>query len=236
LAAWWWGRRRGRSTPRVVRFGLMRVVRRGERCGERRGRVRPRRGPGARRPRELRGPGARGRRPAPATATGGEPLREADCHPPCADPRWLSRYRQSQFRRTSGHTGAGYRHHRSRCAGGPRPIHRSCCGTPGSTVRFKRRFGRVNPRRLPGPPKPAPDRDYRASLRTLLAAELLRRGEGLAHVAEVTGVPVALVELIRAEQVPEVPEPNTSRDRAGWESAAAASPSTKQSTNDETLH
>ncbi len=115
-------------------------------------------------------------------------------------------------------------------------VSRSCCGTPGSTVRFKRRFGRVNPRRLPGPPKPAPDRDYRASLRTLLAAELLRRGEGLAHVAEVTGVPVALVELIRAEQVPEVPEPNTSRDRAGWESAAAASPSTKQSTNDETLH
>ncbi len=74
----------------------------------------------------------------------------------------------------------------------------------------------VNPRRLPGPPEPAPDRDHRASLRTLLAAELLRRGEDLAHVAEVTGVPVALVELIRTEQVLEVPAPNTSRDRSGW--------------------
>jgi len=74
----------------------------------------------------------------------------------------------------------------------------------------------IDPRRLPGPPEPAPDRDYRASLRTLLAANLLRRGEGLAHVAEVTGVPVALVELIRAEQVLEVPAPNTSRDRSGW--------------------
>ena len=29
-------------------------------------------------------------------------------------------------------------------------------------------------------------------------------------------MPVALVELIRAEQVLEVPAPNTSRDRAGW--------------------
>jgi len=72
----------------------------------------------------------------------------------------------------------------------------------------------IKPRRLPGPPKPAPDRDHRASLRILLAANLLRRGEDLAHVSEVTGVPVALAELIQAEQVP---EHNPSRDRAGWE-------------------
>ncbi len=74
----------------------------------------------------------------------------------------------------------------------------------------------VNPCRVPGPSKPTPDCDHRASLRILLAANLLRNGEDRARVADVTGVPVALVELIQAEQGLEIPAPNTSRDRSGW--------------------
>lgn len=66
------------------------------------------------------------------------------------------------------------------------------------------------PQMAPGTPAPAhtaspttrprPDRDHRASLRTLHAARLLRRGEDLDTVAALTDVPVALLELIQADQ------------------------------------
>ena len=46
---------------------------------------------------------------------------------------------------------------------------------------------------------PRPDPDHRPSIRTLLAAKLVRGGHDPAQVSELTGVPVALVQLIRGE-------------------------------------
>ena len=46
---------------------------------------------------------------------------------------------------------------------------------------------------------PRPDPDHRASIRTLLAAKLLREGHDPAKVSALTGVPVALLHLIRGE-------------------------------------
>ena len=43
------------------------------------------------------------------------------------------------------------------------------------------------------------DPDRHGSRRTLLAGVLLRRGNQVDQVAEVTGIPIALVELIRDE-------------------------------------
>lgn len=47
---------------------------------------------------------------------------------------------------------------------------------------------------------PQADQDYRGSVRLLVAAELLRRGDDKGRVAALTSVPVALPELIRGEQ------------------------------------
>ncbi len=58
----------------------------------------------------------------------------------------------------------------------------------------------------PGSPSPGShvldDRETRPSHRTLLAAALLREGDDVDWVCEVTGVPVALLELIRDENTP----------------------------------
>lgn len=48
-------------------------------------------------------------------------------------------------------------------------------------------------------PTQLPDPDHRASIRTLLAARLLRTGHQPHVIAELTGVPLALLELIRDE-------------------------------------
>lgn len=59
-------------------------------------------------------------------------------------------------------------------------------------------------------------RETRPSHRTLLAAALLREGEGLDQVCQVTGVPVAFLELIRDEDTrlhPERVTPPMARSR-----------------------
>jgi len=56
------------------------------------------------------------------------------------------------------------------------------------------------PRELPEAGAPRADHDHRASLRTRYAAILLDRGEDLAVVSAITGVPIALLELIRDER------------------------------------
>lgn len=50
------------------------------------------------------------------------------------------------------------------------------------------------------PEQSRPDGDHRGSTRMRLAAALLRRGQDLPTVAERTGVPVPLLELLLAEQ------------------------------------
>jgi uncharacterized integral membrane protein len=59
------------------------------------------------------------------------------------------------------------------------------------------------PARL-SPPAPDPDGDHRGSRRILLATVLLRRGDDPESIADITGVPIAMLELIRAhDRTPE---------------------------------
>lgn len=59
----------------------------------------------------------------------------------------------------------------------------------------------------PPSPSPAgrPDQDDRPSIRVVMAASMLRRGHQPLDVANATGVPLALVELIATEHHPDLP-------------------------------
>lgn len=59
----------------------------------------------------------------------------------------------------------------------------------------------------PPSPSPAgrPDQDDRPSIKVGVAASMLRRGHPPLEVANATGVPLALVELIAAEHHPDRP-------------------------------